>query len=73
MIDIKQLTQEDVGRWVVYQPTRGNCEKGRVKSFNDKFVFVVYKCDFQWDRFSDFTGCATDPEDLNFINKGEIV
>lgn len=73
MIDIKQLTNEDIGRWVVYTPTAGDPEKGRIKSWNDKFVFVVYKCDFQWDRFQDFTGCATDPEDLEFVNKGEIV
>jgi len=73
MISIAALTEADVGRWVAYKPACGDSEKGRIKSFNDKFVFVVYKCDFQWDRFQDFTGCATDPEDLEFINKGEII
>lgn len=73
MIDITKLTQDDIGRWVIYTASYGDREKGRIKSWNDKFVFVVYKCDSQWDRFQDFTGCATDPEDLNFaICKEEL-
>lgn len=47
----------------------GELEKGKIKSWNDNFIFVVYKCDNQWDRFQDYTGCATSPDDLEFIYK----
>ena len=65
MINIAELTTKDIGRLVIYKPTQEN-EKGRIKSWNDKFIFVVYKCDNQWHRFQDFTGCSTDPDDLIF-------
>ena len=48
-----------VGKWVVYQN-----EKGRIKSWNSKFVFVVYKCADDWDNFENYTGCATKRSDL---------
>ncbi len=72
MIDIAKLTKDDIGRWVVYdKPHR--TEKGRLKSWNDFWVFVVYKCNHQWDKFQDYTGCATKPEDLEFTTKGAMV
>lgn len=67
-IDIGQLTKADIGKWVLYSDGFKN-EKGRIKSWNDKYIFVVYKCANQWDRFWDYTGCATDPEDLCFIEE----
>ncbi len=73
MIDIAELTKEDIGKWVVYKPTCGLPEKGRIKSWNDNYIFVVYKCDHQWNRFQDFTGAGTDPEDLSFTMKGALV
>ena len=64
MIDV-QLKDTDIGRWVVYTNTgSGHKEIGRIKSWNNKFIFVVYNCNHEWDRFQDFTGCATSPEDL---------
>ncbi len=66
MVDIKKLTEKDRGRWVKYTAQHGAEEFGRIKSWNEKYVFVVYKCDNQWDRYSDFTAAATDPEDLTF-------
>ena len=72
MIDIAELTKEDIGKWVVYSDPFKK-EKGRIKSWNDKYIFVVYKCDSRWDRFQDFTGCATNPEDLNFTTKGALI
>lgn len=66
MIDIDLLTDESVGRWAVYTAPHGAKEVGRIKSWNDKFIFVVYKCANEWDRFQDYTGQATKPEDLNF-------
>jgi hypothetical protein len=72
MIDIAQLRKEDIGRWVLYDDNFKK-EKGRIKSWNDKFIFVVYKCDGQWDRFQDFTGCATNPKDLRFTTLEEVI
>lgn len=66
-IDIVKLNQNDIGRWVWYKPQFGPAERGRIKSWNEKNVFVVYKCDGQWRRFQDFTGEATEPSDLTFI------
>ena len=73
MIDIAELRKEDIGRWVLYQGGAGEKEKGRLKSWNDKFIFVVYKCDGQWQRFQDYTGNATNPEDLRWTKLEEVV
>jgi hypothetical protein len=72
MIDIPTLRKSDIGKWVLY--IRNNPEeKGRLKSWNDKFIFVVYKCAGEWDRFEEFTGQATDPEDLRFTTVEEVL
>ena len=73
MIDIAELIKEDVGRWVVYKSGNGKPEKGRIKSWNEEWVFVVYHCDSQWDNFQDYTGGATFPRDLEFTTKGAMV
>jgi hypothetical protein len=65
-MNIKDLTKDDIGRWVIYNPGFGKPEFGKIKSWNDKFIFVVYKCDDNWHRFEDYTGCATEPKDLTF-------
>lgn len=67
MISVSNLRSEDRGRWVEYTGGAGEKERGRLKSWNQHFIFVVYKCDGQWNRYSDFTGQATDPSDLRFI------
>ena len=60
MIDIKQLTAEDVGRKVVYK-TLQVLEEGIISSYNDKYVFVKYgTCS---------TAQATSPTDLEFAFK----
>jgi hypothetical protein len=72
MIDIADLREEDIGRWVIYTPAHGDTENGRIKSWNNTFVFVVYACAGKWDRFLDFTGCATDSKDLRFMTDEKI-
>lgn len=67
MIDLAKLTTDDIGKWIEYTPSYGAKERGRLKSWNDKFIFVVYKCGGEWGRFKGFTGAATKPEDLCFI------
>jgi hypothetical protein len=69
MIDIGDLRPEHVGQWVRYRDAHfpHQSEDGRIKSWNDRTVFVVYKCDNQWHRFKDFTAAGTLPESLDFI------
>lgn len=67
MIKISELKPSDIGRWIKYHDGVGGIEQGRIKSWNDKYIFVVYKCDNQWDRFEDFTAAATMPYDLEWM------
>ena len=57
MIDIKTLTQEDIGRRVVYEK-QYTLDEGIISSYNDKYIFVKYgTC---------ATAQVTSPEDLTF-------
>ena len=70
-IDISKLSESDVGAWVIYTSAHGEREEGRIKSWNAKHVFVVYKCAGNWMRYADYTAAATDPSDLEFsVNQG---
>ena len=69
MIEISKLTEEDIGKWVEYHGSAGEIEKGKIKSWNDMYVFVVYKCDNNWLNFMNYTGCATEPDDLFFLRR----
>ena len=66
MIHTKELGPEHVGRWVLYCGGAGEIETGKIKSWNDRVVFVVYHCNNEWHRFSEFTAAPTDPNDLTF-------
>jgi len=61
-----ETSQARLGIWVLYVP-KG--EVGRIKSWNDKWIFVVYHCDKKWDNFYDYTAAATSPEDLRILNE----
>ena len=67
MVDIAKLRKEDIGKWVLYTPFYGSAEKGRIKSWNDKWIFVVYNCAGEWDKFQDYTGAATNSKDLRYL------
>ncbi len=60
MIQINKLQPTDKDRKVVYRPTHGKMEEGRITSWNDSFVFVDYD--------NTGRGQATKPEDLEFIS-----
>ena len=66
MIDISKLTEKDIGRWVIYKARGCKAELGKLKSWNEKFIFVVYKCAGNWNDFKEYTGVATKPKDLQF-------
>jgi len=68
-INPKMLTEKDVGRWVMYHGNAGEKEKGRIKTWDDEVIFVVYKCGDNWDRFTDYTAAATVPSQLTFIDE----
>jgi len=67
MIDIKDITDDDIGKWVLYQD-RGSSEKGRIKSYNHKYVFVVFSCAEDWENFTDYTACACVPKFLRMVD-----
>ena len=70
MIDITKLTEEDKGRRIRYTSKGGDkVEIGRLKSWNDKYIFGVYNSasdDPEWEKF---TGAATDPADLEWVER----
>jgi hypothetical protein len=53
MIDIKKLTNKDIGREVYYN-SFNKTEFGIIKSWNDKWIFVVYKCGEDWENFTNY-------------------
>lgn len=58
MINIKKLTEKDIGRNVTYIDGTGHKEFGRITSWNNKFIFVDY------GPHCCGRGHATSPEDL---------
>ncbi len=68
MIDITKLKEDDIGKWVEYSPLKNHIEIGRIKSWNDKWVFVVYGCCGQWFRYQEYSATATAPKNLTFAN-----
>lgn len=69
MVEIKKLITNDVGKWVAYFDVYGQPEIGRIKSWNEHYVFVVFKCDNNWSEFENYTGCACSPECLTIIQR----
>lgn len=67
MIYLAELTQADIGRWVEYRSSHGSTERGKLKGWSPRFIFVVYKCGGEWNKFQNYTGAATNPRDLKFI------
>jgi hypothetical protein len=62
-----RLIDLEVGLWVEYRDgTSREPQVGRVKSWNDKFVFVVFHCNNLWDDFKDYTGQAVRLKDLDY-------
>ena len=68
-MEIKDLQKTDVGRWVEHQ-RHGTKVKGRIKSWNEHYIFVVYHCDGQWDHYKAYTAAATRPNELHFTQTG---
>ena len=50
------------GDFVHYKPEYGDPENGRIKSINRAVVFVVYKCNDEWEKYREYTAQGTDIE-----------
>ena len=63
-----------VGDKVTYVPKYGDLEHGKIKSLNEfdpTAVFVVFKCNEEWESYQNYTGASTKISDLErgWINK----
>jgi len=60
-IEVKTLTERDEGREVVFAPPWGPAEEGVIDSWNERYVYVLYR------RQSE--AHATSPDYLEFARK----
>lgn len=69
MIDISELNNDSIGAWVCYTAGDGHTENGKIKSWNDSGIFVVYNAAGKWanDEWKDYTAAHTPPDTLEFI------
>lgn len=67
-LDTSKLTPADIGRWVEYNDGHGKVERGRIKGWHETVVHVVYNGSAKVPNWQDYTGQATDPSDLRFID-----
>lgn len=61
-MDITKLTQDDIGRLVIYRQGSELEERGVITSFNDNYIFVRYN--------GDVNSKATNSWDLQYEIKG---
>ncbi|MFA6100424.1 MAG: hypothetical protein WC750_06185 [Patescibacteria group bacterium] len=66
MIKLEELKCSDIGRWVRYRAHHDAIEWGRLKSWNDKFIFVVYGWAGEQSFCQNYTAASTEPKDLEF-------
>ena len=64
MIIIASLSDNDHGRWVIFRGDRN--DRGRIKSWNERFIYVVFCCGGHWDDYANYSAAPTLPEDLEF-------
>lgn len=64
---IVRLHHTDRGRWVRYTANAGaTASYGRIKHWQGNFVFVVFHCGGDWERYFNYTGEACTPAQLEF-------
>ena len=67
MIDTKKLTESDKGRFVIYRHKYSYSVIGKIRSWQNNYIYVVYNCDDDWDNYMNYTAAATDCLLLDFI------
>jgi hypothetical protein len=65
MIDLASLTDKDREAWVQYTAF-GMRRRGRIKTWNHRFIYVVYGCGGHWEDYARYTVAPTLPEELSF-------
>jgi hypothetical protein len=69
-VRIADLSPDHIGQWVEYHASGGDkIERGRIKSWNDTGVFVVYNEPAKLPNWLDYTAAHTRPEDLIFVDE----
>ena len=66
-INKELLRPEDVGRFVKYAPFGNKLEYGRIKSWNDTWVFVVYGIAAMAPDWRNYTAAATEAGHLDWV------
>lgn len=70
MIDITKLVSKDIGRWV---ELTGKAQKGRIKFFTASFIFVVFDCEDNWNKYNEYVAIPVNPDSLTFLNKVLVI
>lgn len=67
-VRLDELSDKDVGRWIIWlDPNLQTTKKGRLKSWNNLFAFVVFNCNDQWNKFQNYTPEACAPKECRFL------
>lgn len=70
---ISDVNDTFIGAWVEFTHGHGEKEYGRIKSWNDTYVFVVFKCANQWDKYDQYTAQACDPVQLRLLAEHPLI
>ena len=60
MIDLASLTDKDRGAWVQFTGF-GMRQRGRIKTWNDRFIYVVYRSGGHSEDYEPYTAAPTLP------------
>ena len=50
--------------WFRVHGIKGKIIPGKIKSWNDEYIFVVFNCDNNWGNWMNYTAEACYPQDL---------
>jgi len=67
MINIKQLTEKDIGRRVKCSTHKGIEDFGKIKTWDDKFIYVIFE---NWVCGKGFISEPVYPQYLTFKKGG---
>ncbi len=64
-----ELSEDDIGKDVIFDKDTDWEERGKLKSFNNetKIAWVVYHCGDDWDNFQNYTGQSSTYRELTII------
>ncbi len=71
-IDLTKCSEADVGRWVRFDYQHGESVYGKFRYSSEKYAFVVFSCNSDWDNFQAYTSESCDPEQCTFVESPEV-